>query len=608
VLPAQLQTWIDERRALVFTIAGRLKPGVTIDQARSNFAAIAKTLEQTYPVVNRGRSTVLKPLTEATIFPGAREALLVGGTTMMVIVGLVLLVACSNVANLLLARATARTQEIAVRLAMGASRWRLVRQLMTESLVLGLLGGAVGLLVASWSLRMIWAARPPVVAQNFIDMRLDTRVLVFTLLISLATGVLFGLAPALQASRASVVGALKDNARGAGRRRRRFGITNLLIVGQVALSLVALITAALFLRSSQAAAKIDPGFNADHVAVMTLSPGQRGYDRGRSEDLYRQLTERVASVPGVRSASLAANLPLFGFLRRSVIIEGRDQDPNAPAILVVADQSDPGYFATAGIDLLKGRDFTDADREGSLPVAIVNEAMARQFWPGVEVIGKRFRYFTEQSPREVIGVVKTVKYQTLGESPQAAAYTPLKQAYTDTVALFVRAERDPATLIEPVRREIRQIDPQLPVQNPQVVRELISQSLWAVNMGAALLGVFGILALTLASVGLYGVMSYTVGQRTREIGLRMALGAKPSTVLGLVMSQGMSLVAIGVVIGVAGALAALRLIASVLYGSASDVVSFVGASLALVTVAAIASLLPALRASRVDPIVALREV
>ncbi len=256
---------------------------------------------------------------------------------------------------------------------------------------------------------------------------------------------------------------------------------------------------------------------------------------------------------------------------------------------------------------MKGRDFTDADREGSLPVAIVNEAMARQFWPGAEVVGRRFRYFTEQAPREIVGVVKTVKYQTLGESPQAAAYTPLKQAFTDTVVLFVRAERDPAALIEPVRREIRQIDSQLPVQNPQVVREVINQSLWAVNLGAALLGVFGILALALASVGLYGVMSYTVGQRTREIGLRMALGARPATVLGLVMGQGMLLVAIGIVLGLAGAFAALRLIASVLYGSTSDFVSFAGASAALLIVAAIASLLPALRASRVDPIVALRE-
>ena len=426
VLPAQFHSWIDERRALVFTIAGRLKPGVSIDQARANFLALARTLEDTYPAANRGRSTILRPLVEATIFPGVREALLVGGTTMMVIVGLVLLVACSNVANLLLARATSRTQEIAVRLAMGADRWRLIRQLMTESLLLGLIGGVCGLVVASWSLRMIWAARPPVVAQNFIDLRLDGRVLLFTFLISLATGVLFGLAPALQASRASVVGALKDSARGSSRRRRRFGVTNLLIVGQVALSLIALVTAALFLRSSQAAAKIDPGFDADHVAVMTLSPGQRGYDQGRSEELYRSLTERIRTVPGVKSAALSANLPLFGFLRRSVLIEGRDQDPNAPAILVVANQSDPGYFATAGIDLVKGRDFTDADREGSLPVAIVNEAMARQFWPGAEVVGKRFRYFTEQSPREIVGVVKTVKYQTLGESPQAAAYTPLQ--------------------------------------------------------------------------------------------------------------------------------------------------------------------------------------
>ncbi len=342
VLPSTFRTWIDERRALVFSVAARLKPGATIEQARDNLSAIATSLETMYPEPNRGRTTSVRPLAEATIFPGLREGLLLGSGVMMIIVSLVLLIACSNVANLLLARATSRGQEIAVRLALGARRAQLVRQLLTESLLLGLMGGALGLLFAQWSLRVISAARPPAVALNFVTFSLDRRVLLFTLGIALLTGLIFGLAPALHATRRAVVAGLKDNARGAGRERRIVRAGNLLIVGQVALSLIALITAALFLRSSQAAAHIDPGFDTTHVAVMTLSPGQLGYDQGHSEQFYRQLVERIPTVPGVTSAALATNLPLFGFVQRSVIVEGREQDPKAPPLLVTADAIDPG--------------------------------------------------------------------------------------------------------------------------------------------------------------------------------------------------------------------------------------------------------------------------
>jgi predicted permease len=607
VTASTFQSWIDERRALVFSLAGRLKPGVTIDQANANLTALAKTLEQNYPAPNQGRSVALKPLAEATVFPAIRGPLMMGGTVMMVIVGLVLLIACSNVANLLLARATSRSQEIAVRLALGAPRSQLIRQLLTESVLLGVTGGALGLLVAWWSLRLIVASRPSFISLNFVDFQLDSRVLLFTFGISLVTGLLFGLAPALQATGTSVVGALKDNTRGAGRERRRFGLANILIVGQVALSLIALITATLFMRSSQAASTIDPGFDTAHVAIMSLSPGQKGYDQGHAEEFYKELTARVQALPGVQKASLATNLPLFGFLQRSVIIEGKEQDPKAPPLFTTVNTIDPGYFETENIPILKGRDFTDADRHDGLPVAIVNETMARRYWPNEEAIGKRFRFFTEKDYRQVVGVAKTVKYATIGESPQAAAYTPLKQDYSDSVVLYVRAQRNPAAMIEPVRREIQKIDPKMPVQNPQVVTAVIDQSLFGVKFGAALLGVFGVLALVLACVGLYGVMSYTVGQRTREIGLRMALGASPSSVMALVLKQGLTLVGVGVVIGVAGALSVSKSIAALLYGSAQDATSFVGASLALLMVAALASLLPAIRASRVDPLIALRE-
>jgi predicted permease len=298
-------------------------------------------------------------------------------------------------------------------------------------------------------------------------------------------------------------------------------------------------------------------------------------------------------------------LPLFGLVQRSVLVEGRDQ---SKPIFTTASVVDVGYFDTTSIKILRGRDFTDGDRDGALPVAIVNETMAKQFWPGQEALGKRFRYYTEASPREVVGVVKTVKYGTLGEQPQPAAYIPLNQAYSDNVVLYVRAQRDPAALIEPIRKTIREIDAQMPIQNAQVVRDVIAQSLWAVNLGAGLLAVFGVLALLLACVGLFGVMSYTVGQRTREIGLRMALGATPGIVLNLVLKQGLTLVGSGVVIGLLGAVLLARSMAALLYGSSMDFVAFAGASAALVLVATLASLLPARRASRVDPLIALREV
>jgi len=606
-LPAQFRDWMNERRALVFTLAGRLKPGATIDHARANLVGIAKSLEQTYPQPNEGRSASLRPLTEATIFPGVREGLLAGTAVLMAIVSLVLLIACSNVANLLLARATSRRQEVAVRLALGASRTRLVRQLMTESMLLGLIGGAFGLVVAFWTRTLIWSTRPPFFALNFVDPQLDARVLTFALVVSMATGLLFGLVPALASSRADVVTAIKDQSRAAGRPRRRFGLGNVLIVGQVALSLVALITAALFLRSSRNASQIDPGFDTDHVAIMLVSPGQQGYGPDHAQQFFQTVSARVGAMPGVRNVSWAVNLPLFGGFSRSIFIEGHEEDKQMAGILTLANAVDVGYFETTSIALLEGRAFTEADRAGSVPVAVVNDTMARKFWPGETAIGKRFRFYTERDYREIVGVAETVKYVTLGETPQPAAYFPLRQSQNDAMVLYVRAAGDAASLLVPVQREIRQIDPNVPIQSPQRVRDVIDQSLWAVKLGAGLLGVFGVLALALACVGLYGVMAYSVGQRTQEIGLRMALGAGPGQVLRLVLRQGLSLVAVGVVLGVAGALGVSLLIQSLLFGSAYDPLSFLAASAALVAVAAIASLLPARRASRVDPLVALRE-
>jgi predicted permease len=432
-------------------------------------------------------------------------------------------------------------------------------------------------------------------------------VLLFALGVSIGTGLVFGLVPALASSRADVVSAIKDQSRAAGRRRRRFGLGNMLIVGQVALSLVALITAALFLRSSRTASQIDPGFDIDQTAVMLVTPGQAGYDSDRAQQFFRDVSARVGVMPGVRSASWAVNLPLFGGFSRTVFIEGREQDPQAAGMLTLANAVDVGYFETTGVAILQGRGFTDTDRTGSMPVAVINDTMARQYWPNETAIGRRFRYYTERDYREIVGVAETVKYVTLGEAPRPATYFPLRQSQNDAMVLYVRAAGDVASVLVPVQREIRQIDANVPIQNAQRVRDVIDQSLWTVKLAAGLLGVFGVLALALACVGLYGVMAYSVAQRTQEIGLRMALGAGPGQVMRLVLQQGLTLVAAGVVAGVAAAFGVSRLVQSLLFGSAYDPLSFVVASAALILVAALASFLPARRASRVDPLVALRE-
>ncbi len=609
VLPVQFRQWVEDRRALLMNIAGRLKPGVTIEQAEVQLETLAKALEQEYPQPNKGRSISLRPLAQVTIFPGLREALLLGSVVLMVVVGLVLLIACSNVANLLLARASARRQEIAVRLALGASRVRLVRQLLTESALLGLAGGALGFVFAIWARNAIWASRPPIVPQNFVSLEMDARVMLFTLLVSLATALAFGLAPALQSSRPAVVEALKEETRSGGRSRRGVTAGRALVVFQVALSLVALIAAGLFLRSIQGAYAIDPGFATKDVAVLLVSPGQQGYDQPRGERFYREVKERLLAVPGVRSVAWAANLPLFGGFARSVFIEGREEDKERSGILTIANTVDPGYFATTDTTVLRGRDFTDADREGAAPVAVINEAMARRFWPNEDPIGKRFRFYGDTFYREVVGIVETVKYTTLGEAPQACVFVPLAQNYGDTMTLYVRSSGGIAPVLGAARGELRALDPQVPVVQTFTVTDVIDQSLWAAKFSAALLGIFGLLALVLASVGLYGVMAYAVSQRQREIGLRMALGAQQTEVLRLVLREGLTLVATGVAIGLAAAFVVSRGVASLLYAvSATDATSFLGAAGVLVAVALLASYLPALRASRVDPIVALRDV
>jgi predicted permease len=546
-------------------------------------------------------------LNEAAYGP-ERQPLLFGSTLLMAIVGLVLLIACSNVANLLLSRAAVRRQEMAVRLALGAGRMRLIRQLLTESVLLGLLGGGLGLLFGYAGCQFLWSFRPAEFALNFAELRISPGVFVFALAVSLLSGLLFGVVPALRTSRTPVSEVLKEESRAAGRSRGRISLANTLLAGQVAVSLVLLVVAAMVLQSIQREYTIDPGFETKHVALFMMYPGQAGYNQTRTEQFYKQARERIGSVPGISSLSWASNLPLWGRKETGVVIEGLEQRKKSEAISAVVDTVDLNYFSTVGISFVEGRDFTQEDRDISTPIAIINDTMAAKYWPNQSPLGKRLQLPRGKDFVQIVGVVKTANYQTLGEAPQSCVYLPLRQNYSDAMILYVRTERDPSATLAAVQGEIRILDPGLPVEDIRTGTKVIEQALWGAKIGVGLLGVFGLLALALASVGLYGIMAYSVNQRRREIGIRMALGAGQASVLRLILRQGMLLVISGVALGLIFSLLIGRALSKFLYGvGASDAASLAGASLVLLSVALVACYLPARRASQVDPLVALHE-
>jgi len=578
-----------------------------VQQANAQVAALFKGLEEAYPTENRGRSATTVGLAESTLPGPFRQNLIRAGGLLMAIVGLVLLIACANVANLLLARATSRRQEIAVRLSLGATRGRLMRQLLTESVMLAVIGGIGGIVVAYWARALLWAYRPPFLQPAAIDLSFDTRVILFTAGVSLVTGFLFGLAPALQSSRSDLVVELKERT-SVPSGSHWYSVRNLLVVGQVGLSFVALVSAGLFLRSLGNAQQIDPGFDGDRLMILGINAGTQGFDEPRGRELYRRTIERLQGVAGVDAVTVSTGVPLFGGGLGRTIFRG-DQDANDPrnGRMTQVNQVGPDYFDTLGIRIARGRAFTANDREGSTAVAIINETMAKQYWPNEDPLGRQLRIFGDAVPREIVGIARDIKYNFLGEDPTPYLYLPLEQNYSAQVVVQVRAAGDPDALLGTVRRELQQLEPTMPLLNVDTYRSVFSQSLWAPRMGAWLLGIFASLALMLAAIGLYGVMAYAVSQRRRELGIRLALGARRQDVRNMVVRQGVLLAAVGVVIGLGIAFALARLVTNLLYGvNGHDPLTFAIIPIVLLAVAVLATYIPASRASRVDPVDALR--
>lgn len=608
VLNGLFLEWYDSRRALTHAVLGRLKPGVTRLQADGEIQAIAKQLQEEYPKENEARSAASVPLLEAQLPPNLRPLFTTAGAVLMAIAAIVLLIACANLANLLLARATTRSREMAVRLSLGAARSQLVRQLLTESVVLSVLGGVVALLIARWGLDYLWSFRPPFFPENALDLSFQPTVLFFSFLISLATGVLFGLVPAIQSTRPALADAMKSRGQ-AGTGASGLRLRNALVVAQIALSVVALIGTGLFLRSLAGIQSVDPGFDVDHTLVMSLNPGSLGYREENSREYFRQALERVRSVPTVEGAAFATNPPLAGVFLRTTYAEGQASTADsASGRLTMTTSITPQYFATMKIPLIKGRDFVDSDQPNGQPVVIINETMARRFWPNEEALGKRIHFFNEENRlREIVGVVKDSKYANVGEDPTAFIYLPLSQNFSSAATLHVRVTGSPEQVVGQIRKEVQALDSNIPIVNILTMRQTINVSLWAARMAVSLLGVFGVLALTLAAIGIYGLMSYNVAQRAQEIGVRIAVGAQKSDVLRMVLRQSFLLVAVGIALGVVGALGLGRAASNLLFGiSPTDLTTYAGISALLLVVAMAASYLPARRGTRVDPLIALR--
>ena len=604
--PAGVNSAKEPRDNREFSALGRLKPGVELEQAQSQISAVNARLAQAFPDTNKGWDAHLARLHERLVRSVRPSLLLLLGA-----VGFVLLIGCANVANLLLARAAARQKEVAIRTALGASRGRIIRQMLTESILLSTIGGALGLILSFWLIELLISISPPD-SPRFSEANLDYRVLAFTLAISACTGLIFGLAPALQASKLDVSGSLKEGGR-SSEGYRRTNARSLLLIGEVAMSLILLAGAGLLIKSFMRLQEVKPGFNPERVLIASVSlPGAKYKEDQQRVDFFRALIERLRALPGVQAAGAGVNLPLnaSGYLiGRAFIPEGKPLTADEAADASWSTIT-PTYFEALQIPLLAGRTFNERDNASAPKVVIVNRKVAiKHFGSETAALGKRISIWRDEKfPREIVGVVGETKSGTLEGESEAQIYTPQAQDGSwGFMTLAIRTTADPSAITATLRREVLGLDKDLPIFNVKTMEDVVAASIGSRRLSMLLLSVFAGVALLLAAIGIYGVMAYTVTQRTQDIGIRMALGAQAGDVLRMVVGQGMTLALIGIGVGLAGAWGLTRVIANLLFGvKATDPITFAAISLLLAFVALLACYLPARRAARVNPIEALR--
>ena len=583
----------------------KLKPRVSLEQAQAEMSNIAAQLAEEYPDPNEGRGIALYTISKS---PNSAVHIVLTPVLFILlgVVAFVMLIACANVANLLLARATSRRKEIAIRLSLGAGRMRLVRQLLTESVILAILGGLFAAIAAFWTSNLLRTLIPSAERMLKLETEIDIWVLSFTLGLSLLTGVIFGLIPALQASRSELVGALNDESGRSSGSRSKGRLRNTLVVAQVSLSLVLLISAGLLVRTLKETQSIKPGFGPDNVLLSSVDLFPNGYSREGGHAFFRQLLEGVRALPGVESAALGRYVPmsLVGSSDTSFRVDGYEPGPNE-RVWAYYNHVTPDYFRTMQISQVGGREFSIEDTDAQANVVIIDELMAEQYFRGQDPIGKQLHF--ESSSRTIVGVVGHVTFQFINESPLRMMYFPVFQSNRNGMVIHVRSKGDTTQLFSAIRVEVQKLDPKLPVFSVRTLRETIAISSIQQRIAGSMMGAFGLLALALASVGIYGVLVYTVSQRTHEIGIRMALGAGKLDVLKLVLQQGLVLTAIGAGIGLAGAFGLTRLLSNLLYGvSPTDQFTYIGMTALMTGVSLLACYIPARRATKVDPMVALR--
>lgn len=583
----------------------RLRPGATLARAATELTTISRDLAAAWPTTNAGLRFTLVPSSTVLVHPSVDGMLTAGGVVLLVVPGLVLLIACTNLVTLVLARAEGRRREVAVRLALGATRGQLVRQLLTEQMVLAVMGGAVGLALSAWLVQLLMAFRPPLPIPPSLDLSLDARVVGFTFLLTALAGLGIGLAPALRGSRVDLVADLRDGVAGGLRGNR---VRRLLVAGQLALSMLLLVAAGLLVRGIGSAATIDRGFDGAHTAVVGFDLGQSGVDAARGDAFYRRLEERTRQLPGVEAVAWTHELPLsLNYQSAEIVAEGQRRSATAEGWPMAVTWVSPEYFDAIGTPLRRGRVFAESDRPASPRVAIVSETAAARLWPGSDPLGRRILRQGSPEVFEVIGVAADSKVMTLGEEPRPKVYFATTQTYRSDLYLLARVAGDPTMLLPRLRDLVDSIDPAISFNDLTTVSAQVTIALFPVRFTAGLLSVLGVAGMLIAMIGLYGVIAEGVARRSRELGIRMALGAEGSRVAGMVLREALVLAGLGAAAGLVLALLATRILTAWLYGiSATDPVTFLIVPAGFAVVASLAAWLPARRATRVDPVVALR--